>query len=658
MTEQEMLDPFLDLDWTALEDWAGSRTLSRGRQYQREGQVHELVRSQSSSIVAWVDGTERYATAVGFDDGLRSVCTCPVGSQCKHAVAIILEYQILLKGHHMLPEMTAGDPRRPLLRGILGEKSESLLSGIPADESMSIGSITQKKTAQLKEERSLHQYLMDLTKEDMISLLEDLMAEYPQVRQEVTDRRSIAVSDAASLVKALTSDINRISREDAWSNSRSGESSIPDYTPVRKRMEILLGMGEYDAVLKAGELLLKKGTSQIGQSNDDDGETSGEIASVMDRVFLALRRSFRPAHERILYAIHAVLDDEYDLCAGADTFLEGSFPPGEWDIVADHLLCKLGKQGAVTSRDAFTSKYHRDHLTGWIVKALDHAGRDREATDLCIAEVERTDNYARLVRRLVESGRQDEAVIWIRQGVDATAKSRPGIAADLRNIQRELWEKEGDLLHVAGMRAGEFLESPTFLSYRHLEKSAQAAGTWDPVKGAVRHFIETGKLPERQRGDQKDTGNLFGSLPDSGLFVREARRVQESPFFEILIDIAIAEKRPDEVIIWYDKLREVSRAWGSFYHPDDKVADAVFEQFPDRALGIWREKAERLAKDARPKSYEASVSYLKKIQALMKKQGREDEWEDYLAMMRGLHVRKKRFLEMLMVFEGKKILQS
>ena len=91
MTEPEENDPFRDLDWAMLEDWAGTKTLSRGRQYQRDGRVRDLVHSANGAIVAWVEGTERYATAVYFDDGLVSECTCPVGDSCKHAVAVVLE---------------------------------------------------------------------------------------------------------------------------------------------------------------------------------------------------------------------------------------------------------------------------------------------------------------------------------------------------------------------------------------------------------------------------------------------------------------------------------------------------------------------------------------------------------------------------------------
>ena len=660
MTEQEMSDHFHDLNWTTLEDWAGTKTLSRGRQYQREGRVHELVRSPNEAIVAWVDGTERYATAVYFDDDIRSVCTCPVGSGCKHAVAVILEYLALHKDNRSIRDLPADDSRLLLLDDEAEGIPESSLSGTQADLPRVTRSIAKKKTTKSKKgPLSLRHYLSGLTKEDLIGLLEDLMSEYPQVRQEVTDRKSVAASDAGPVLEALLSDIDSISCEEAWSNSWNGESRIPDYTPVRKRMEILLEMGYPDAVVDAGGLLLKNGTAQIEQSEDDEGETAGEIASCMDLVFHALLRSSRPAHERMLYAIHAELDDEYDLCGGAEKFWEKTFPASEWGIIADRLLRELEEHRVIKARmDAFSSKYYRDHLVGWIVTALDHAGRDREATDLCVAEVDLTDNYVRLVRRLIRTGHKDEAGTWIERGIDATGKSLPGIAAELRTIQRELWEKEGEWLQVAGVRAEEFLCDPSYRTYSQLKSSLERTGDWDTVKASVMKSLQDGTFPVLQQNGKKKSPLLFGALPPVGLTDQKSWKTQGTPFFEVLIDIAIAEQRPDDVIAWYDRFLAFPHGRGLYYRPDDKVADAVFEQFPDRALGIWREKAERLAVEARPKSYEASVCYLKKIRTLMKNQDRNDAWEEYLAKMRGVHARKKRFLEMLMVLEGEKILKS
>jgi uncharacterized Zn finger protein len=288
--------------------------------------------------------------------------------------------------------------------------------------------------------------------------------------------------------------------------------------------------------------------------------------------------------------------------------------------------------------------------------ALDNAGREAEATDLCIAEAGLTGSYVRLVRRLLRLGRGSDAREWIARGIASTGTTRPGTASELRAIQRELWEKEGNWLSAAGERAEEFLLDPSFSSYHRLESSAKKAGVWESVKGYVLQYLADGKVPVLQK-DAKDPGMLFGCLPEAGLTDRKSWKRRNVPFFEVLIDIAVAEKRPDEVIAWYDRYRKQLPVRGSWYLPDEKVADAVAEKFPDRALDIWKSRAERLVAEARPKSYESAVGYLRKIRNLMKKLGRVEEWDLYIGQMRTGNARKTRFLGMLDVFEGKKILK-
>lgn len=655
MTGQEHTDPFRDLDWETLEEWCGARTLERGRQYQHQGRVHDLVRGADGVLIAWVDGTERYATrvTVSGDGTITSACTCPVETACKHAVAVICEYLAYRKEEKPVGNIQAGDPRLCLLQtgpepGLVPDRE--ILPPAPPGRKNSRSAHSGPR----KNRIPLSPYLEGLSREELVRMLMDLAREYPSVEQDLRDRKAAADVDAGPVIGALLSDIKKISAGDAWSNSWNGESCIPDYSPVRKRMELLLSMGFPDAVIDAGRVLLEKGMDQVGQS-DDDGETAGEVESCMDIVFRALARSSLPAHERILFAILTDLDDEYSICGGAETFWQEKFTVQDWGLVADSLLSRLaGQNFSLNSRD-FHQKCVRDNLVTWIVTALDNSGRNDEATNLCFLEAEKTDSYVRLAKRLFKEGRKSEAREWIARGIRATAATSPGIAGELRAIQRGIWEKDGDRLSAAGERAGEFLEKPSFPTYRQLELSARDAGVWDDMETGVMQFLLTGKIPAGQ--GQGDSKKIFGVLPDTGLFPRVPDRRTRSPFFDVLLDIAIAEKRPDDVLRWYDKLREDNRTRGFHYIPYDKVADAVAGKFPERALAIWKGNAERFAAEGRPKSYESSIGYFRKIRGLMIKQGNGDEWSRYIAGIQAAHARKRKFLDMLDIFEGGKILK-
>ncbi|MGZ3514576.1 MAG: hypothetical protein ACXU93_11565, partial [Thermodesulfobacteriota bacterium] len=52
-------DLFERLDWDDLEQWAGSKILSRGQGYQRSHRVKELAQTQTGALVAWVYGGEK-----------------------------------------------------------------------------------------------------------------------------------------------------------------------------------------------------------------------------------------------------------------------------------------------------------------------------------------------------------------------------------------------------------------------------------------------------------------------------------------------------------------------------------------------------------------------------------------------------------------------
>jgi hypothetical protein len=56
------LDRFSDLTWNDIEEWAGGKIVSRGKSYQRQGRVSDLAVTDDGSLIAWVDGTVRYAT--------------------------------------------------------------------------------------------------------------------------------------------------------------------------------------------------------------------------------------------------------------------------------------------------------------------------------------------------------------------------------------------------------------------------------------------------------------------------------------------------------------------------------------------------------------------------------------------------------------------
>ncbi|MCX5833276.1 MAG: SWIM zinc finger family protein [Deltaproteobacteria bacterium] len=111
--KRKRTDPFAELPWADLSRWAGCKIVGRGRDYQSSGSVTGLARMRDGGLVAWVEGSRRYATLVDRDAGgsLHSTCTCPYEGVCKHAVAVVLEYLQCLERETPVPLAHESDER-------------------------------------------------------------------------------------------------------------------------------------------------------------------------------------------------------------------------------------------------------------------------------------------------------------------------------------------------------------------------------------------------------------------------------------------------------------------------------------------------------------------------------------------------------------------
>jgi uncharacterized Zn finger protein len=109
-----------ELTWDDLEEWADSGSLERGEGYFHGGNVESIAMTPGGVLVAWVEGNERYAVQVALAPSdqsprLISLCTCPVGYACKHAVAAVLTCLETISNCRPIPRAKSDDPRLRIL---------------------------------------------------------------------------------------------------------------------------------------------------------------------------------------------------------------------------------------------------------------------------------------------------------------------------------------------------------------------------------------------------------------------------------------------------------------------------------------------------------------------------------------------------------------
>ncbi|MBU1207053.1 MAG: SWIM zinc finger family protein [Proteobacteria bacterium] len=188
--KNQKTDRFRDLTWDDLHAWAGSTIISRGQGYQRGRQVQDLARTPEGGLIAWVRGTERYATLVDFEEReLVSACTCPYGGTCKHAVAVVLEYLELLKQNRGVPEVDEKDRRLALLEEPVGEDEWD--EDVEDDEEEEDFEPPHPARPKKSTEQTLPSFLEKQTKDQLLDLFKDLTGRFPAVRATLQDRDTL-----------------------------------------------------------------------------------------------------------------------------------------------------------------------------------------------------------------------------------------------------------------------------------------------------------------------------------------------------------------------------------------------------------------------------------------------------------------------------------
>ena len=625
-------DRFAGLTWNDLEEWTGSKIVSRGKSCQRQGLVRDLAVTEDGVLVAWVDGTERYATRVVMeDDGLPdSMCSCPHEYDCKHGVAVVIEYLKRVEEELPIPEARRDDDRLKMLE----------------DEDWDDESIDEEGTGSKDMVKEIDPFLKGKTKAQLIDLIHEISQQYPEVAQEIVDRRQLASGHTRALVTRLRREIQEIGDEPGWRDYRGGNGYAPDYSGIRKKLETLFEAGHADEVLGLGQELVSSGIRQVEES-DDEGETGMEIAACMPVIVNALDRSSLDLADKLSWALDAVLEDHYDLCEAFAEYLHRRHLKSAWNTLADRLLLRLKEIRRSEGADDFSRNCQRDRLSDWTIHALDHAGRKDEIIPLCEFEAKKTGNFGRVVNLLVAARRYEEAEYWIREGVRATRDKWPGIAAGLRTALREIRTREKNWHAVAAMQAEDFIRRPSRQTFAECKKAAAEVEAWPEVRESLLQYLEKGELPWKRKG---------WPLPESGLDVPEPKQRDRFPMVSELIEMALMEKDPERILYWYDRLPK--RRYGWYGVDDDAIATAVQTHAPDRAVALWKGTAERLIDQVKPKAYQAAGKYLRKAANVMAKEEKLVEWDRYLKNLRERHSRKIRLMEVLDSLADKPIIRK
>ncbi len=696
--------PWEKLSWDDLSEWTDSRSLERGRSYQRRGAVRNLNLLPDGGLLADVSGTHRYVTRVSVEGRSRNLskrleaaCSCPVGHRCKHGVAVILEFLDAIENGNTVPE-TDGDDRRLTL--IENEWQDEDLddeefdgsdldrvdvpvtknSGKPATRK----SRSRKKKSPGRQTRSKRKitdadivdFLSNKSKDDLVSIIMQVCRGDAKLRQTYVDRIMLETGAHAAMISDARKELRSVTSEDAWYNSWEGHGSLPDYTRLRSQLRSLVDAEQFDAVVELGRELIERGMQQVEHSHDE-GETAGEIMSTLSIVAEAIVPSSLTDVDKILFVIDSYLQDSYDLCYSFGDVLDQRYPKSAWTDVAEKLKSRLPSEAPSKNDRAtadFTRSYQRERLSGWIIKALESSGDQVAATDFCIEEATKAGTYQRAVDRLIALKRYDEAKELASQGLENTAPTYAGLINRLQDSLATIAAKSKDHSVAAAIAAERFVRHPAVSSLQDLLKVAKKAKCEAATKTVAMNFLETGIRPTftkasktRANKAKKAPKPRAGCWPfpappsanDSNSRLDRGHAKEPSPHFDVLIQLSIQQRDQVSVLRWYDQWQaSTPQNRFRFHRFETEVADAVSSTHPDRAVELYCTEADRLAAETNTKLYPQSVALLKKARKVLKSLKREHEFEVVLATFHDRHHRKRRLVELLQSLAGQPIVSK
>lgn len=629
-------DLFKELRWSEIQEWAGEKATSKGIKYQEEERVKEIKCTPEGTLIARVQGTMDYFTEVSLENGkLSSICSCPVGHDCKHGVATVLDYLERVEQGEEVPMAAEEDP--------LLVRTRKVYTGIEAS-----GIHDLKKSSQ-----DLREYLEQLEKSELLEILVYFAEKDPLIERYLRGRKDLASGKSVVIISEVYSEMDELFRavtDYDWNYEGEG---LPDFSDFQVRLKSLLDSGHPDELLKIGKKLMDR-YNEIAAYDEGD-EIGTKISYCMDVVFEALSRSSLPAHEKMLYTLEIELKDNHGILDELPIWKE-DFSQEEWRLFSETLKDQL-REAEIEENDLYYSSWERDYVIDRLVDALKKSGLPKEIIPICELEAEISGSYTRLVRVLLDSGEKEKAEEWIFRGIKEIGDEDPETVHELWQLLLEIKESEGNWPFVAALETEEFFRHPQLSSYTRMQEAAKKFGKWHEIQEVALKYLRSGELDAKPIGPMEENSILPGILPKTGLLKISTLKEIKHPAINLLIEIAIKENNPEEVIYWYKRLKaEGSEAEKYRTVFEKEIANAVRDKYPEVAIEIWKNLAERLISETKVSSYEAASVYLRKIKETLEAVGKKKDWEIYLKDTKEINKRKRKLFEILDRLDKDKII--
>ena len=544
-------------------------------------------------------------------------CSCPRGGFCKHVVALLLTW---------IDKPESFDVRPPIA-DLLASKS----------------------------------------REELVALIEAMLAADPNLEPLIELPPPAAIAPDASpvdetAIRRLIATAFPDPEDEEYGGGYGGYGSYDygydNFSFATGELERVVGYA--DAYIESGHwrnamlvsaVLAEQLPSELDVYQDEEGELSDLLRRTDANLAACLEAQERlPAEERftdeertrLIDAILAIW--EADLDAGGLDYSDGGpesigalATPAEQEQVRERLRSMM----LPAVGDSWKHQWHNRAVIGFLALLKGEAGLSDE--DL-LAEYRNAELWDDATALLLDMGRVSEAISLAARKLIAVpaltafadrllASGDPAcVKRAIALVDDRLWEREGQNVHD-DQRLREWLEK-RFLEHGSPEKALELAksrfkvspckATYDAVKAAALHPSQRGEPWPALRP------TLITALGKSnGLYA--------------LIDIHLEEGEVADALKALAKVEQPGQnaqpAWGFTSLPaagsySARVAAAAEADFPDEAVRIYQNLAERqIAQRGRP-AYQTAATYLVQVMRVLEESGRAAEWQSFIADLR------------------------
>ena len=386
---------------------------------------------------------------------------------------------------------------------------------------------------------------------------------------------------------------------------------------VAKSLSDLLSAGQADAAVELIEYALAKIEKAIDSVDDSNGMVSDvlqdlqslhhEACVIAPPEPAALARRLYEWQMRSGWVFTDVVETYADVLGETGLAEYQRLAEADWNLVP--------LRGP--SR-AYGEEYSRRSGLAQIMEALARRTGDVEA----IAEVLKRDlsfpgRFLKIAHEYLAAGYTPQSLEWAERGAQAFPET---LDASLAAFRVERYRELGRHSEAIAILWQQFTERPALLYYQHLKEYTEPLGLWPEWRPKALDFLraeitaDKTRLPSFAYFRRNDNSELVRLLLWEGSEEAAWQEAQEGVCSEGLW-LELAEKREKE-------------------HPTD-------------ALEIYRARIEPLVEPTTNGDYAEPVRLLLKIQCLMKRLGREEEFTGDLQRLRETYKRKRNFLKLL-----------